>query len=214
MSDIGRVTVPFMFKSYGYTGWWWDVNMLVYVPLFGLLLYGFYRWVRHGGDPLAWSLPFYLAVLTYFRWESGARWWVPMTPALFMCLWFALEPWSRGRLKLFRALWLAHVLAASAYWIGVDLPRARTLDRKWPTARSLAAQITADRDRVVIDESLADFGLLLDLLLDRRVKEHPKSSKDPIPTSARWLILPVEQPPPRDFVPRSSAGECQLLHRG
>ena len=71
VSDIGRVTVPFMFKSYGYTGWWWDVNMLVYVPLFGLLLYGFYRWVRHGGDPLAWSLPFYLAVLTYFRWESG-----------------------------------------------------------------------------------------------------------------------------------------------
>ena len=57
--------------------------MLVYVPWFGLLLYGYYRWVRRGGDPLAWSLPFYLAVLTYFRWESGARWWVPMTPALF-----------------------------------------------------------------------------------------------------------------------------------
>ena len=79
---------------------------------------------------------------------------------------------------------------------------------------SLAAQITADRDRVVIDESLADFGLLLDLLLDRRVKEHPKSSKDPIPTSARWLILPVEQPPPRDFVSAVSAGRMPVIAPG
>ena len=70
ISDIGRITVPGMFKSYGYVGWWWDVNMLLYVPVFGLLLYGYFRWVRRGPDPLAWSLPFYFAVLTYFRWES------------------------------------------------------------------------------------------------------------------------------------------------
>ena len=99
-----------------------------------------------------------------------------MTPALLVCLWFALEPWGR-RLKFFRAIWLAHVLAAAAYWIGVDLPRARKLDQKWPIARSLAAQITSDRDRVVIDvstdPSLADLGLLLDLELDRRVHQRP-----------------------------------------
>ncbi len=215
VSDIGRVTVPFMFKSYGYVGWWWDVNMLVYVPWFGLLLFGYVRWFRRGDDPLAWSLPFYLAVLTLFRWESGARWWVPMTPALFISLWFALEPWGRRRVKLFRALWLAHVLAASAYWLGVDMPRARKLDQQWPTARSLAAQITDDRERVVIDvstdASLADLGMLLDLELDRRVKEHAKSA--PLPASAQWLILPVEQPSPPGFVPRSSAGGYRLLHR-
>jgi len=211
ISDIGRITVPFMFKSYGYVGWWWDVNMLVYVPWFGLLLYGFFRWVRRGEDPLASSLPFYLAVLTYFRWESGARWWVPMTPALFTCLWFAFEPWGSRRRKIFRAIWLLHVLAALVYWIGADLPRARSLDQKWPTVRSLADQITADRDQVVIDESFADLGTLLDVQLDRRVKEH--SGDAPIPTSAEWLILPTGEKPPPGFVPRSSCGGCELLHR-
>ena len=116
------------------------------------MLYGYFRWIRRSDDPLAWSLPFYLAVLTYFRWESGARWWVPMTPALFMCLWFALEPWGR-HVNFPRRLAVA-CLAGLAYWIGVDLPRARDLDQKWPAARSLADQITADRDRVMIDESM------------------------------------------------------------
>ncbi|MGO9109831.1 MAG: hypothetical protein ACLP9L_11415 [Thermoguttaceae bacterium] len=211
VSDIGRITVPFMFKSYGYVGWWWDVNMLIYVPWFGLLLYGYFRWLRRGEEPLAWSLPFYLAVLTYFRWESGARWWVPMTPALFMCLWFALEPWGRHRWRILRAVWLLHVLAALVYWIGVDLPRARSLNQKWPTVDRLADQITVDRDQVVIDESLADLGTLLDLQLDRRVKEH--SGDAPIPTSAQWLILPTEEKPPPGFVPQSSCGGCELLHR-
>jgi hypothetical protein len=210
ITEIGRVTVPFMFKSYGAVGAWWNVNMLVYVPLFGLLLYGYYRWVCRGDDPLAWSMPFYLAALTYFRWESGARYWVPMTPALFMCLWFALEPWVRRR-DFLRAIWLLHILAALVYWIGVDLPAARKLDEKWPNVRSLAEQITADRDQVVIEESMAGTGMLLTLQLDRRVKEH--SGDTPIPTSAKWLIIPVQQGPPPGFAPRFISGGCQLLHR-
>jgi hypothetical protein len=44
---------------------------------------------------------------------GGARYWVPMTPALLMCLWFALEP-LRRRQDLFRALWVLHILAALA----------------------------------------------------------------------------------------------------
>ena len=83
VSDIGRVTIPFMFKSYGNLGWWWDVNMLLYIPVVSLLAFGYFRWLRRSDDPLAWSLPFYLALVTYFRWNSGARWWLPMTPLFF-----------------------------------------------------------------------------------------------------------------------------------
>ena len=71
VSDIGRVTIPFMFKSYGNLGWWWDVNMLLYIPVVSLLAFGYFRWLRRSDDPLAWSLPFYLALVTYFRWNSG-----------------------------------------------------------------------------------------------------------------------------------------------
>ncbi len=212
VSDIGRVTVPFMFKSYGDVGSWCNVNMLVYAPLFGLLAFGYFRWLRRSGDPLAWSMPFYLAVLTYFRWEAGARYWVPMTSALLMCLWFALEP-LRRRQNLFRALWVLHILAALTYWIGRDMPFAREMDRQWPTARSLAEQITMGRDRVVIDASLADLGMLLTLQLDRHVKEHAGSLNDPIPISVQWLIIPTERKPPPGFIPRANVGECQLLQR-
>ena len=135
-----------------------------------------------------------------------------MTPALMVCLWFALEPWGRRRMKFFCALWLLHVLAALGYWIGVDLPRARDLDHRWPIARSLADQITADRDRVVIDDRLADLGMLLEIRLDRRVKERSRDAS--IPTSVQWLIVPIEREPPPGFVPRSSCGGCELLHRG
>jgi hypothetical protein len=211
VSDIGRVTVPFMFKCYGEIGAWWDVNMLVYVPACGLLLYGYLRWFRRGDDPLAWSMPFYLAVLTYFRYESGARWWVPMTPALFMCLWFALEPWSRRR-NIFRAAWLLHVVAALAYWIRSDLPHTISVDRNWPTAHRLAEQITTGREQVVIDDSLADLGVLLTLALDRQIKEF--SGNAPVQTPAEWMIIPAEKPPPPGFVPRSSVGGCMLLRRG
>ena len=200
-----------MFKSYGDVGWWWDVNMLIYVPWFGLLLYGYVRWVRRSDDPLAWSLPFYLAVLTYFRWESGGRWWVPMTPAFFMCLWFALEPWGRRRRPFCGPSGCCTFWRPWRIGSGVDLPRARRLDQKWPTARSLADQITVHRDRVVIDASLADLGNLLELQLDRRVKEH--SGDAPIPASAQWLIIPSEQEPPPGFVPRSSCGGCMLWQR-
>jgi hypothetical protein len=211
VSEIGRTTIPFMFKSHGYVGWWWDVNMLIYVPWFVLLLFGYSRWICFSNDPLAWSLPFYLAVLTYFRWESGARWWVPMTPAFMTCLWFALEPWKPRRQRIMRAFWFLHLLAALVYWIGSEMPRARNIDKKWPTVRSLADQITADRDGVIIDASLTDLGNLLDLQLDRRVKEH--SGDIPLPASARWLILPDDKRPPPGFALRSSSGGCTLFQR-
>jgi hypothetical protein len=209
-SDIGRITVPFMFKCYGPVGAWWDVNMLVYLPVVVLLLYGYGRWLRRGDDPLAWSLPFYLAVLTWFRCESGARWWLPMSPAWFMCLWFALERCRRRR-EIFRVAWILHVLAALAYWLGSDLPHTRAVNQDWPAVRSLADQISPDRDRVAIDDSLADPGALLTLALDRHVKEF--AATDPIPATARWLILPIGRRPPPEFVPRASVGRFALWQR-
>jgi hypothetical protein len=211
VSDVGRITVPFMFKCYGDIGAWCDVNMAVYVPVFVLLLSGWLRWMRRGDDPLAWSLPFYFAVLTYFRWESGARWWIPMTPAFFMCLWFALERCGRWRLDVFRVLWLLHIVAALAYWLFSDLPHNRGVDQYWPAVRGLAQGITSDRDHVVIDARLADVGALLTLDLDRHVNEW--SVDAPLPDAAKWLILPADQQPPAGFAPRVNEGGCALWQR-
>ena len=87
------------------------------------------------------------------------------------------------------------------------------MDQQWPAARSLADQIPTGRDRVAIDASLADLGMLMELQLDRRVKEFSEKTHDPIPASAQWLIIPVAEKPPPGFLPQSNVGECQLLHR-
>jgi len=129
-AKVGRITVPGMFKSYGAVGSWRDVkHCWVYVPLFGLLTV---RVIAAGSAAAAirWpgSLPFYLAVLNLFPLGIGGAVVGAMTPALFLCLWFALEPWGRRRTVLSRRSSGWRTFAAGlAYWIGRDLPRAPRL---------------------------------------------------------------------------------------
>ena len=53
---------------------------------------------------------------------------------------------------------------------------------------ALDVQITAHRDRVLIDQRLADVRCLLTLQIDRHIDEH--SPDAPVPSSAKWLIIP------------------------
>jgi len=197
VGEIGRVSIPGMWKSYAAIGAWWDVNTLVYLPFSLSLVVGWLRWARRGDDVLCWTLPFYLAILTYCRFESGGRYWLPMTPAIVACTWFLLEPMGRRRQPLFAALWMLHLAATSVFWLGQDLPDTLALNACWPEAKSAAAMIGADRDCVTVAEEISDVGYLLSLELDRRVAEWPKGGA--IPRGTCWLVLPAKAPPPPGF---------------
>jgi hypothetical protein len=211
-TEIGRVSIPGMYKAYGETGAWLNHNMLVYVPFGVALVFGWLKWLRRCDDALAWMLPFYLAVLTYFRWESGARYWVPMTPVIAACAWYLFEWMGQRRERLFILIWGLHVAAALMFWIARDMPHALAADRLWPEVRALAQQIPADRDQVCVAEDCKELGYLLSLELDRRVAERPKDN-GPIPPQTRWLILPETFNVPRGFVVRSRIGTFMLAER-
>ncbi len=219
IGGVGRDMIPAMLKSYGPEGKWLNVNMLVYIPFFALLLLGWARWIRRQADPFAWTLPLYMAVLVAYSGEYGVRYCVPLLPALWVCLWFALEPLQERRFRILATLWGLHVAAALGYWLAIDLPWAHKLNRQWPLVDRLVARVGADpgpiavaSGPVVTNPSVFDFAQLVQLALDRPVADN---FDDPATRDrTQWLITPGDRPPPPAFVPSCPLGPYQLLHRG
>jgi hypothetical protein len=211
ISEIGRVTIPGMLKSYSRHRQWLDINMLVYVPFFALLVAGWLRWVRRQADPFAWTLPCYATILTICAWDAGGRYWIPMIPALVTCAWFAAERLQDRRLPLLKAAWAAHVAAAAIYWLAIDLPATRELNRQWPAVDAMAAQIPAASGPIAASESLSDLRIMLALTLDRRVA---RDADDPeVQRRAEWIVTAADEPPPSGFVVQYRAARYCLLHR-
>ena len=209
--DVGRVAIPGMFKNYDREGKWLNVNMAIYLSFFALLTWGWVRWVRQEADPLAWTLPFYLALCTAYAMESEGRFLVPMAPALFVCLWFALDRLGDRRFPILAMMIVLHLGITVGYWLAVDLPRARELDRQWPSIDRLAAEIQTDPGPILIDNTLFNQGFLLQLALDRPAAENP--AKREIRRGAAWIVMPAGQPVFPGFVVRCTVGPNQLLHR-
>ena len=206
IGGAGRDMIPGMLKSYGPVGVWRNINMLLYVPLFVLLLFGWTRWLRRPCDPFAWTLPFYMAVLVAYSAEYAVRYCVPLLPALWVCLWFGLERLRDRRLGLLAALWVLHAAAGLGYWLKVDLPCARALDRQWPQVDRLVARIGGDQGLIAMDRGpgtteppVADFAQLVQLALDRRVVD--KFDDPAVRDEVQWLIAPADRRPPPAFVP-------------
>jgi hypothetical protein len=219
IAGVGRDMIPGMLKSYGPEGKWLNVNMLVYIPFFALLLLGWTRWIRRQADPFAWTLPLYMAVLVAYSAEYGVRFCVPLLPALWICLWFGLEGLQNRRFLILATLWALHVAVALGYWLTVDLPGARALNRQWPLADRLVARVGADPGLIAVDPgpvatnpSVSEFVQLVQLALDRPVADN---FDDPaVRNRTQWLIAPADGLPPRGFVPSCALGPYQLLHRG
>jgi hypothetical protein len=210
--DVGRDMIPGMLKSYGPPGKWLNINLLLfYLPLFVLLVLGWTRWVRRQADPLAWTMPLYLAVLIAYWGESGGRYCLPLLPALWACLWFALERFGDRRFRLLAVLWGLHVAVALGYWLAIDLPWARQVNRQWPVVGRVVAEVRTDPGPLATDASLSDFAPMLELALDRQVEE---SFDDPkVRDKMQWLLVRADQPATKAFLLHCKLGPYHLLHR-
>jgi hypothetical protein len=104
-----------------------------------------------------------------------------------------------------------HLGAAVGYWLAVELPWARELDRQWPSIDRLAAEIQADPGPVLIDNSLSDQGFQLRLALDRPVEENPDKAE--VRRGAKWIVEPAGRPVFAGFVVHRTVGQYELLRR-
>jgi hypothetical protein len=210
VSDTGRIVIPGMLKSYGAWGKWFNINMVVYVPLAMLLVWGWWKWTRHSPDFLAWTMPFYMALFVVWSADSGARYAVPMIPGLLVCLWYALRPLGIRRLGLLGLLLIAHMVAAVAFWLSVDVPLARRHDAQWASVDAVAAKIADEPGPIAVARpSVPGFGIMLAVTLDRTVFTHLKDV--PAPAGLRWLVMPRDLPMAQGFTRTAEVGDYQVL---
>lgn len=211
ISDIGRVTVPGMFKSYGAHGDWLDINMLIFVALFAVLMLGWWRFTLRQNEAMAWMLPFFIALHTLWSTDSGARFFIPMIPLVMISLWFALDRWGDRRQGVLGLVLLGHLGVACGYWLSTEIPRARALDRQWPMIESLATPIQSDPGLVVNTAMPLKPRLMLQLTLDRHVID--AEAGKPVDHRAAWLITRIDGTVPQGFAEREQVGDYLLLRR-
>ena len=211
ISDVGRVILPGMAKSYGSDGAWLNINMMIYLGLFGLLAVGWVRLVRRTRDVLVVSFLFYFLLYVAYAMEAGARFMVPVVPLLMLCLWASLERLRVHRLNLFGWLLMLHFVAATSYWLSVDAPRAFALHGHWSSIERLAAAVD-DRERSIqaVDMPL-ELRLMLELELDRTVLD--RTSDDPIEQDVAWVVQPNRGDRHAEFEPHSELADFTVWRR-
>ncbi len=209
MSEVGRLLVPGMFKAYGEPGDWLDLNMVLYLPIFILVVVGWVRFVRRRGDVLALMLPIYFGVCVAYRFDQGTRYMLPMLPVLLACLWFIIEPCRRWRMSFLAFLLVAHLTVALGYWVARDMPRARECNAQWPVIELLASRIVAHPGPVVAPRIPMCIVSMLSFAADRPV--WPDDARTPRWQTAQWIITSGQDAPVPGFRYHSDAGRYELF---
>ncbi len=211
VSEVGRLTVPGMFGSYGRAGDWRDPNLLVYGPLFVLVWLGWWRIVRQRPDAYVLTFPLYFALHVYWPFNQAGRCFAPLVPLLLLCFWRALDARPGWRLPLAQVLVAAHLAVALGHWLAFDRPLALRQASHWPEVCRLSEPIRTAGGAVQTARGLDPVPLQLQFLLDRPVRV--PSAADSVDPDVAWLVLPADAPPREGFRPEATAGPYQLLRR-
>jgi hypothetical protein len=211
LAEVGRLTIPGMFKAYGKRGEWLNGNMAVYGPLFALVLAGGVGLVRRRMDVLALTFPFYLGLYVVWPFDQATRFLVPMVPLLWACLWVMIEPWRQWRLRVLGLLLAAHFVVAFGYWAAIDWPRARQENAGWSDLDALAAHLPPQSTGVIGSAVPGNTTWMVQFLLDRRIRE--QSEVPPWDADVQWLITRLDKPLSAGYFVQASAGRFQLVRR-
>jgi hypothetical protein len=209
-SEVGRLIVPGMFGAYGVSGDWLNVNLLVYWPICGLVLAGWWQLARRS-DIFALTAPLYAGLYIYWPFDQSGRFFAPLLPLLAVSLWLALARLGRKRLALAGGLLALHATIALGYWLAVERCRALADDRHWAPLEQVAQIIRADPGPVSVGSDLGRTQFFLEYLLDRPVA-CPQHGQ-PIRADVRWLVSARDGRQEPGFQVVAAAGPFMLLQR-
>jgi hypothetical protein len=212
MLEFLRVTVPGALKTHLKSPSWLTPNALLAVAATLPLVYGYYLMLRRRADVFLCTVPFFLAINVMYSNDQGGRYTLPLLPVIAVALWVLIEQTKLQPQRVLMPLLAVHIVAGIGYWVGVDLPRTRELDRNWRDMEALMAQIGPDHERVAaLDLTVPDCDRLK-YTLDRHVFNlnlHDEIKSDP--NTMRWIIAPPTAAVPTGFEPFARQGAFQLL---
>ena len=203
ISEVGRLLIPGMYKSYAPAYTWLNINIPFFLVASAFVVVGYVRLLRgRRSDPWLWCVPFYVGVYLIWPFDQGTRFLFPLLPILWLSFWPWIHRFKRHRLSLLFVLGVIHLIVLAAY-AASDFKSTRVLQQKWPTIRAIADSIPAEsRDKVAASRLDRSVEAMLAYTLDRRLTSTP-------PT-ARWLITPSNAPPVDGFTPVERFGEFEL----
>ena len=186
ISEVGRLVVPGMFKTYAPHGQWMNVNVIIYLAVFALVATGWWRLIRRRRDVFAATMPLYFALYAVWAFDADTRYLLPLLPAIMVSLWFAIQSMTRFPLTVLAALLLLHLAVALGYWTAVEIPRGRECNRQWGPQRPSLPDIKDEPGMVVATHQVPECTrLMLSFLIDRPVPERIGPNDFP---DARWIL--------------------------
>lgn len=209
ISEVGRLVVPGMFKTYAAHGQWLNVNVFIYLVVFAVIASGWWRLLRHGRDVFGATMPLYFALYVAWAFEADTRYLLPLLPGIMVSLWFAIEPMTRYPLTVLAALLVLHLAVGLGYWTTVEIPRGRECNRQWESAEAFVPDLKNAQGLVVTTHQVPECTrLMLSFLIDRPVPERISPADFP---DARWILEGSDEPDPAGFRIEQSHGSDKLL---
>ncbi len=210
ISEVGRLVVPGMFKTYAAHGQWMNVNVFIYLAVFVVIAAGWWRLIRRR-DVFAATMPLYFALYVVWAFDADTRYLLPLLPAIMVSLWFAIQSVTRFPLTVLAALLLLHLAVALGYWTTVEIPRGRECNNQWASAESFASVIKDNPGMAVATHQVPECTrLMLSFLIDRPVPERIDPNDFP---DARWILEPAASPDLAGFRMEQTQGLYKLLLR-
>lgn len=210
ISEVGRLTLPGLYKSYAESGEWLDVNVAVFLVTSLAIGSGLWFATRRRPDPLLLMLPAYTAIYIAWPFDQGTRYMLPALPMLVLGGWMALNRWSSRPAAAATLVLALHLLASTIYWVR-DLPQQQ-LNRHWAELAEIDRKTQSPGEAVVALDVERSLYLMLQYQTDRTIPLHREAEE--IDEAVRWVVAPARADIPPGFVRRHQGERLALLERG
>jgi hypothetical protein len=227
--EINQLTIPGMFNAYSDPPAWIDANLFAGAIVITLLGMGWLRLLRRNLDIFLVLGPLYLVVLTFWPYDSGTRYVLPLLPLITACGWEALATLGERRRTVIALALAANLIVTAGYWVLIDLPRARQCHDAWTEIDQIARTVAGtldlhrvnprahghdaegDRHEVAVNAVVSCVQLGLEVALDRPVEAIDATAP---PNDDGWVITPRAQTDVAGFISTAHDGTQQLWSRG
>ena len=197
VNAVGQLMMPGLFKTYAKGDEWLNPIFLVYVPLTGVMVWGWWKFARRRSDIFAWMMPFYVGLYIVWPYTQDARFFVPILGMFGLCVWEFVKQWKNIRLSIIAIFIGLHLIAAGGRTVNHWKDSAE-MNAKWEGYKALVQRMNSDKTGKigVYPMEREDHDMLMFLSNEQYVEV--KGGSEP-GEEVTWLLMYEGRKLPRGF---------------